>query len=93
MWSGGKRNEPKLLYGAYRQSLELAVENGCKSIGFPLISAGIFGYPIDQAWREALQACSEFLKRGNRLDIVFAVLDDGILETGQNRSFTPEQMI
>ena len=83
VWSGGKNGEPKLLCGAYRRSLELAVENGCRSIGFPLISAGIFGYPVDQAWRKALQACAEFIGKGNGIDIVFAVLDDGILEAGK----------
>ena len=82
VWSGGKNNEPKLLYGAYRRSLELAVENGCKSIGFPLISTGIFGYPVDQAWRKAVQACSEFIDKGNEIDIVFAVLSDSILTVG-----------
>ena len=82
VWSGGHRGEPKLLYGAYRRSLELAVENGCASIGFPLISAGIFGYPMDRAWRKAIQACSDFLGKDNQIDIVFAVLDGKILETG-----------
>ena len=82
VWSGGKNNEPKLLYGAYRRSLELAVENGCKSIGFPLISAGIFGYPVDQAWQKALQACADFINKGNEIDIVFAVLTDDILNAG-----------
>ena len=82
IWSGGKNNEPKLLYGAYRRSLELAVENGCRSIGFPLISAGIFGYPVDQAWRKALQACADFIGKGNEIDIVFAVLNNGIQEAG-----------
>ena len=46
-WSGGKHNEPKLLRSAYKQSLLLAEENGLHSIGFSLISAGIFGYPVD----------------------------------------------
>ena len=55
-WMDGKHDEPKLLYSAYKQSLILAVQNNCRSIGFPLISAGIFGYPIDQAWRKAIQA-------------------------------------
>ena len=73
VWSGGNQDEPKLLYGAYRRSLQLAVENGCQSIGFPLLSAGIFGYPVDQAWRKAIQACNDFLEKGNQIDIVFAV--------------------
>lgn len=94
-WSGGNRGEPKLLYGAYRRSLELAVENGCASIGFPLISAGIFGYPVDQAWRKAIQACSDFLNAGNRIDVVFAVLDDRILEIGRQtlRDLAPEAAV
>ena len=83
VWSGGKRGEPELLYSAYRRSLELAVENGCASIGFPLISSGIFGYPVDQAWRQAIQACNDFIEQGNQIEIVFAVLDDSIFVLGQ----------
>jgi len=84
-WLDGKHDEPKLLYSAYIKSLILAVQNGCKSIGFPLISAGIFGYPVDQAWRKALQACLDF---GNAnadvdLDIQFAVIDDHVLDIGK----------
>lgn len=81
-WTDGRHNEPRLLYGAYYRSLELAVENGCKSIGFPLISAGIFGYPVDQAWRKALQACSDFIEKGHQIDIVFAVRNDSIIAAG-----------
>ena len=58
-WAGGSHGEPELLSGAYQRSLELAMENGCHSIGFPLISAGIFGYPLNGAWQQALQACAE----------------------------------
>ena len=85
VWSGGNNKEPQLLYGAYRRSLELAVENGCHSIGFPLISAGIFGYPKDRAWRKAIQACSDFFRKNLDADlqVVFAVLDDNILALGQ----------
>ena len=85
IWNGGNDKEPQLLYGAYRRSLELAVENGCHSIGFPLISAGIFGYPKDKAWRKAIQACNDFFQKNPDADlqVVFAVLDDGILTLGQ----------
>jgi len=85
VWHGGNRNEPELLYSAYQRSLEVAKENGCHSIGFPLISAGIYGYPKDQAWERALQACKDFIgdNPGYETDIIFAVLDDGILALGQ----------
>lgn len=60
------------------------MENGCRLIGFPLISAGIFGYPLRDAWKKAFDACYDFLDRNanSSLDIVFAVLDDKIIETG-----------
>ncbi len=92
-WSGGEHDEPKLLYSAYKQSLQLAKEHGLHSVGFPLISAGIFGYPVDKAWRVAIQACNDYIQNNSDYDIriIFAVLDDKILTTGeetlQERSF------
>lgn len=84
VWQGGKQNEPQKLYGCYRASLNLAREKGCHSIAFPLISAGIFGYPKDKAWRKALQACKDFMQNNPDydMDILFAVLDKKILRMG-----------
>lgn len=85
VWHGGDKNEPQLLYSAYKQSLIVAKENNCHSIAFPLISAGIFGYPKDKAWRKALQACQDFLRNNPDYDmqIIFAVLDDNIKKIGE----------
>ncbi len=85
VWHGGSNKEPQKLYGCYLTSLSLAKENGCHSIAFPLISAGIFGYPKDKAWRKALQACNDFMENNPDydMDILFAVLDDHILKMGQ----------
>ena len=85
VWGGGKHGEPELLYGAYYSSLELALTNGCRSIAFPLISAGIFGYPVEAAWERAICACRDFLDRHpeNGPDIIFAVLDNKITEIGE----------
>lgn len=81
----GKHGEPERLQSAYKKALELAVQNKCHSIGFPLISAGIYGYPVRNAWYEALYACKEFLDglKDYELKIIFAVLDNGILEEGK----------
>lgn len=85
VWYGGGRNEPTLLYSAYMSSLELAKENDLHSIGFPLISAGIYGYPVDKAWERAITACWDFIN-GNpdhEIEIIFCVLDDGIMAKGE----------
>lgn len=84
-WVDGKHNEPQLLYGAYQHALALAVQNGCKSIGFPLISAGIYGYPAEKAWRKALQACLDFQKAhpDSDISIQFAIIDDSLLAIGK----------
>ena len=84
VWRGGEQGEPEALYGAYYKSLELAVEKGCKSIAFPLISAGIYGYPREQAWQQGISACKDFLDNNPRSDIniIFAVLDKEIMELG-----------
>ena len=85
VWHGGDRGEPEALYSCYQESLERAMENDCHSIGFPLISSGIFGYPKDKAWRQAIRSCRDWLSEhaDYDIDIIFAVLDERILELGQ----------
>ena len=83
-WRGGHEGEPDRLYEAYINSLELAKKLDCHSITFPLISAGIYGYPLKPAWRQAIRACDSFIHSnpGYEIDIIFAVLEDRILEAG-----------
>ena len=49
VWHGGTHNEPELLRSAYRRCFEVARENDLRSIAFPAISCGVYGYPLDQA--------------------------------------------
>lgn len=72
IWKGGNYNEDKLLYNAYRSSLNLALEYNIESISFPLISSGIYGYPKDQALRIAISAIGEFLLK-HYLDVYLVV--------------------
>lgn len=84
-WSGGHRGEKQALFSCYQAALQLALEHRCRSIAFPLISAGIFGYPKAEAWAVALDAVEDFLQKNPKcgLQVTFAVLDDAILALGQ----------
>lgn len=73
IWSGGASDEDASLAGAYRHSLKLARDHGIKSIAFPAISTGIYGFPLDRATKIAVTTAAEFL-RANALPehVVFA---------------------
>ena len=60
-WEGGQQGEEKVLRRCYDSALELARKNGCRSIAFPLLATGCYGFPMDRALSVAVQACSEFL--------------------------------
>lgn len=61
VYRDGQHGEPEKLAACYRNSLALAAENGCKSIAFPCISTGVYGYPIDDAAKIAVREVGEFL--------------------------------
>ena len=76
VWSGGHRGEAELLAGAYRRSLELAVEHGCQSIALPALSTGAYRYPMDLAARVAISTAIEFLRLHGKPELVRFVLFD-----------------
>jgi O-acetyl-ADP-ribose deacetylase len=76
VWSGGQRGEAEQLAGAYRRSLELAIDNGCRSIALPALSTGAYRYPMDQAARIALSTSIDFLRQHGRPELVRFVLFD-----------------
>ena len=74
VWQGGHQGEAELLASAYRSSLRLADEHNLKSIAFPSISTGIYGYPVDRAARVALGAVADYLRGETGLEAVTFVL-------------------
>ncbi len=77
VWNEGQKNEAALLGNAYHNCLKLAVEYDCRSISFPSISTGAYGYPFDQAAHIALGTVIEFLQTATQPELVrFVLFDD-----------------
>jgi O-acetyl-ADP-ribose deacetylase (regulator of RNase III) len=76
VWSGGGAGEAELLASAYRRSLEVAAELGCRTIALPALSTGIYGYPPELAAPVAVAAVREFTDRFDEIRFVF--LDDAL---------------
>ncbi len=74
VWRGGKHHEPEILANCYRNSLQLAVENEIKTIAFPAISCGAYGYPIPEAAQVAFKTARDFLATDDSIDKVIFVL-------------------
>ncbi len=82
IWRGGGQGERELLISCYQKSLALALDNGCRSLAFPLISAGAYGYPKDQALRVAVETINEFLKT-NEMLVYLAAFDKLIYQLAE----------
>jgi len=81
VWRGGNRGEPELLAQAYQNSLRLAVAEELKTVAFPSISTGAYGYPVEEASRVALKAVKEFLEGEDSIDeVVFVLFSEHALE-------------
>ena len=89
VWMGGFHVEGELLKQAYRNSLKLAVSKGLKTVAFPSISTGAYGYPINEACRVALGTIKDFLEKEDKLtQVTFVLFSDRdlkiYLETAQD---------
>ncbi|MCX8052505.1 MAG: O-acetyl-ADP-ribose deacetylase [Armatimonadetes bacterium] len=76
VYRDGKHREAEFLASCHRRSLELALEHGARSVAFPAISCGIYGYPLDEAAPIALSAAAEFLRAHAGVELVKFVLFD-----------------
>ncbi|MFZ5652397.1 MAG: O-acetyl-ADP-ribose deacetylase [Bacillota bacterium] len=77
IWSGGGSNEDQLLSNAYRNSLKLAESKGIRTVSFPSISTGAYGFPTERAARVAARTVKEFLEGQDTLEEVRFVLFSG----------------
>jgi O-acetyl-ADP-ribose deacetylase len=76
VWHGGNRGEDELLASCYRNSLALAEQHGMRTIAFPAISTGVYGFPMERAARIAVKEVKDFLKRNTSVEKVTLVCFD-----------------
>lgn len=81
----GKPKDRELLAGAYQKSLELCSRHGIRSVAFPSISTGVYGYPVEKAARVALETASAYLKTHSEIKLVrFVLFDDKTFQIYQD---------
>ena len=78
VWSGGAKGEPAVLASCYEQSLQLAVTHNLKSVAFPSISTGVYGYPIALAAPTAVRTVREFTAHTDEIDEVIFCCFSGV---------------
>lgn len=85
VWRGGQSGEPELLASAYRSSLELALQNSLRTLAFPAISTGVYGFPQDLAAAVAVRTVSNYISRypGDLGEIVFCCFSEASVEHHQ----------
>ena len=80
VWRGGKNNEEELLKSCYLTSLNLAIKNNIKTIAYPAISCGIYGFPIDKAAKIAFETVKDFISQNDRIEkIIFIDINDKVI--------------
>lgn len=82
VWQGGGCGEQALLESCYRRSLQLAEAHGCRTVAFPLISAGVYGYPKQEALRVAVDTITAFLENSEML-VYLVVFNRSVVQIGQ----------
>jgi len=84
VYRDGKHGEPELLASCYRRSLETAVKHGCKTIAFPAISCGVYGYPLDEACSIAVREVRAFLANDQAIEqVTFVAFGQDVLAAYQ----------
>lgn len=79
VWRGGKHHEHELLASCYASSLRLAAQHRLKTVAFPAISCGAYGYPLEEAVKVAVRECANFLSAEAALEkIIFACFDQNM---------------
>ena len=77
IWGGGVHEENIKLANCYKNSLQLAIDNGCKDIAFPNISTGVYGYPKQEAAEIALKTVTDFLSKHQEIEqVIFCCFDE-----------------